>query len=156
MILSGKETYQNKPTKAKWSWCVEDRKAFVLPPCTVSPGEAQPQFGVCHEGRWADVGWLMEIVWPGVALPFIWRKHCVLVWESVLQSLQVPRKRWGFHWWHQSMKRRSVSSSWVISGQCYDLVRFGDLRWCPLANSLITWKFCWKSDHFRKMLTRKT
>ena len=48
-------------------------------------------------------------------------------------------------------KRQSLSGSRVISGLCYDLLEIGG----SLANILITWKFCWQSDHFRKMLLRK-
>lgn len=159
-------TSKNKPTKAERFQRVEDRKTLDATTWhRVLREKWQPKFRVSCWGRWhGDTSWLMEIIGPGAAWPFIFspagRKQRVfgqMVWESFLQSLQLSRVRVGCHCWeniHQ-WKDRVVSSSWVISGLCSNMIEILESQGMSSGHSLITWTFCCKGNHVRKGLKRK-
>lgn len=77
--------------------------------------------------------------------------------ESFLQSLQLSRMRVGCHCQKNinQWKDRVVSSSWVISVLCSNMIEILESKGISSGHSLITWKFCCKGNHVRKGLKRK-
>lgn len=114
-------------------------------------------------GRWhGDVGWLMAVIWPGAAWPFIFSRalgEAVCLWSdgartvsskfAIIQkesamSLSEKKHRW---------KDKGVSSSQVMSGLCSNMI---EILGSKLLSSgcLITWKFCCKGNLKRKHETK--
>lgn len=155
-----KTPHTKKPTKVEWFWCIGTTTLH-----RVLRKKWQQKFWVSCWGRWhGDTSWLMEIIGPGAVWPFIFppalRKQHVcgqMVWESFLQSLQLSSMRVGCHCQKNinQWKDRIVSSSWVISGLCSNMIEILESKGMSSGHSLITWKFCCRGNHVRKGLKRK-
>lgn len=133
VIRNGRRTHQKTTNERKM--CPTGRGWKGLRAAATLPGvlreKRQPQCWVSPRGRWrGDTGWLREIVWPAVA--FLSSFSCLE--GSTLSSVRwyektfftvcsyPEREAMSLPGNHQPIKDRVVSSSWVISGLCYELI----------------------------------
>lgn len=162
------ETNTSKTNQQKQNWpgCVEAGKTFVPQPYTVSLGSSRRRSFGCHaeedgtETRadsWRSydqeqLGFHRLLCLGGSSPSSV--RWCE---KAFFKVCSYPERGWDVPAGKTSINEKAEWCLAVESSQDCVLtwLRFGNLRWCPPANFLITWKFCCKGNHFRNGLKRK-